>query len=73
MIAILAIGTAVLMTAVGVAIGGLALEFLLFAISRSLEMRVSSPIEQAVMPVVIHLNASDSSRGSMDWVGEIAA
>jgi hypothetical protein len=73
MIALLAIGTAILMTAVGVAIGGLALEFLLFAISRSLETNVSAPIAQTARPVVIHLNSSDASRGSMEWAEEIAA
>lgn len=66
MMALLAIGTAVLMTAVAVAIGGLALEAILFVISRSLtsaEVRV----EQAGVPNVISLRTSESTMSSMEW------
>ncbi|HST22878.1 MAG TPA: hypothetical protein VLR90_17265 [Blastocatellia bacterium] len=70
--ALLAIGTAVLMTAVAVAIGGLVLEAILFAISRSLtsaEVRV----EQAGVPNVISLKTSDSTMSSMEWAKEAVA
>ena len=70
--ALLAIGTAVLMTAVAVAIGGLALEAILFAISRSLtsaELRV----EQAGVPNVISLKTSESTMSSMEWAKEATA
>ena len=72
MMALLAIGTAVLMTAVAVAIGGLALEAILFAISRSLtsaEVRV----EQAGVPNVISLKTSESNMSSMEWAKEAVA
>jgi hypothetical protein len=73
MMALLAIGTAVLMTAVAVAISGLALEAILFAISRSLTTRVETQVEQAGMPNVISLDASENSISGMEWVKEAVA
>ena len=70
--ALLAIGTAVLMTAVAVAIGGLALEAILLAISRSLTS-VELQVEQAGAPNVISLKTSESTMSSMEWAKEIAA
>jgi hypothetical protein len=66
-------GTAILMTAVAVAIGGLAIELLLFAISRSLQTQVTSSAEQAGTRAVIHLKPSESSTGAIEWAEEVAA
>jgi lipopolysaccharide export LptBFGC system permease protein LptF len=68
--ALLAIGTAVLMTAVAVAIGGLVLEVILFAISRSLAPRAET---QVVMHNVISLDTSENSISGMEWAKEVAA
>ena len=73
MTALLAMGVAVLMTGVAVALGGLVLEMVLFAISRSLETRAASTIEQRGMPVVMHLKPSESSNGSIEWAEKAAA
>jgi hypothetical protein len=73
MMTLLAMGTAVLMTAVAVAIGGLALQAILFAISRSLTARAEVQVEQAVMPNVISLEPSDNSISGMEWAKEAAA
>ncbi|HKS39488.1 MAG TPA: hypothetical protein VJX74_02665 [Blastocatellia bacterium] len=70
--ALLAIGTAVLMTAVAVAIGGLALEAILFAISRSLTSAAVRG-EQAGVPNVISLKTSESTMSSMEWAKEATA
>lgn len=71
--ALLAIGTAVLMTTVAVAISGLALEAILFAISRSLTPRVEIQIEQVGRPNVISLDTPESSISRMEWAKEAAA
>ena len=72
MMALLAIGTAVFMTAVAVAMGGLALEAILFAISRSL-MSAEAQVEQAGVPNVISLKPSESTVSGMEWAKEAAA
>lgn len=73
MVALLATGIAILMTAVGVMIGGLALELLLFAISRSLEAQVAPRVERTGRPAAIHLRPSDGSMGTTEWADEVAA
>jgi len=72
MMALLAIGTAVLMTAVAVAISGLMLEAILFAISRSLTS-VEVQVEQMGAPNVISLKTSESTMSGMEWAKEAAA
>jgi hypothetical protein len=70
----LAIGAGLLMTAIAVAIGGLALELVLLAINRSLALRrVELPIEQTGIPKVIHLKPSEGKTGALDWAGKAAA
>jgi hypothetical protein len=70
----LAIGAGILMTAIAVAIGGLALELVLLAMSRSLvAMHVESTIEQAGRPAVIHLKPLENTTGALDWAEEAAA
>ena len=70
----LAIGAGILMTAIAVAIGGLALELLLLAMNRSLAtMRVESTIEQAGRTAVIHLTPSENTTGALDWAENAAA
>jgi hypothetical protein len=73
MMALLAIGTAVLMTTVAVAIGGLVLEAILFAISRSLTTRVEAQVGQVGRPNVISLATSENSVSGMEWVKEAVA
>lgn len=73
MMALLAIGTAVLMTGVAVAVGGLVLEAILFAISRSLTASVEVRIEQAGVPNVISLVPSENSMSGLEWAEEAAA
>ena len=70
--ALLAMGTAVLMTVVAVAIGGLALEAILFAISHSIT-RAEVQVEQAGVPNVISLKTSESTMSSMEWAKEATA
>lgn len=73
MMALLAVGTAVLMTGVAVAISGLVLEAILFAISRSLTASVKVKVEQTVMPNVISIVPSENSMSGMEWAEEAAA
>jgi hypothetical protein len=73
MTALLATGVAVLMTAVAVALGGLALELVLFAISRSLETRAASSTERRGVPAALHLKPSENSKGTMEWAEEATA
>ncbi len=68
---VLAIG--ILMTAFAVAIGGLALEMILVALSRSLRAGANQAIEQVSETPVIHLVGSENRIGTMDWVEEAAA
>jgi hypothetical protein len=70
----LAIGAGILMTAIAVAIGGLALELMLLVMNRRLAMaRVESNIEQAGRPAVIHLKPSENTTGALDWAENAAA
>ena len=70
----LAIGAGILMTAIAIAIGGLALELVLFAISRSLAAtRAGSTVEQGSVPSVIHLVPSENTTSTLDWAKEAAA
>ena len=68
---VLAIG--ILMTALAVAIGGLALEMVLVALSRSLQKAAVQTVEQAVEAPVIQLVGSENRIGTMDWAEEAAA
>ena len=68
---VLAIGF--LMTALAVAIGGLALEMVLVALSRSLQAGVDQAVEQVSETPVIHLVGSENRIGTMDWAEEAAA
>ena len=70
---LLALGTAVLMTAVAVAISGLLLEAILFAISRSLTAKVEVQIEQVGVPNVISLKTSESTMSGVEWANGAAA
>ncbi|HEX8186697.1 MAG TPA: hypothetical protein VF747_18160 [Blastocatellia bacterium] len=70
----LAIGAGILMTAIAVAIGGLALELVLLAINRSLATpRAESITAPASVPAVIHLKPSETSTGALDWAEKAAA
>ena len=70
----LAIGAGILMTAIAVAIGGLALEIVLLVMNRSLAtMRVESTTEQAGRTAVIHLTPSENTTGALDWAENAAA
>lgn len=70
----LAIGAGILMTAIAVAIGGLALELVLLAMNRSLAAtRVDSTIGQTGRPAVIHLKPSENTTGALDWAENAAA
>ncbi|HEX8088715.1 MAG TPA: hypothetical protein VF762_07675 [Blastocatellia bacterium] len=70
----LAIGAGILMTAIAVAIGGLALELMLLAMNRSLATtHVEPTIEQAGRPAVIHLKPSENTTGALDWAENVAA
>lgn len=74
MTAALALGAGILMTAIAVAIGGLALELVLLIMSRSLvTMQDESIIEQAGRPTVIHLKPSENTTGTLDWAENAAA
>lgn len=69
---VLAIGIGILMTAVAVAIGGLALEMLLVVLSRFATADMGQTVEQVEAPV-IQLVGSENRIGTMDWVEEAAA
>ncbi len=70
---LLAVGTAVLMTAVAVVISGMALEAILSAISRSLTANVELQVEQAGRPNVISLKTPESAMSGMEWANEAVA
>ena len=73
MMALLAVGTAVLMTGVAVAIGGLVLEAILLAISRSLAVSAEVQVEQAGVSNVISIVPSENSMSGLEWAEEAAA
>jgi len=71
--AVLSIGLGILMTALAVAIGGLVLEMILVALSRSFAAAgAGQAIEQVEAPV-IQLVGSENRIGTMDWAEEAAA
>jgi hypothetical protein len=71
---VLAIGVGVLMTALAVAIGGLVLEMILAALSRSFRAAgADQTVELASEASVIHLVGSENQIGTMDWAEEAAA
>jgi hypothetical protein len=61
------------MTGLAVAIGGLALEMVLVALSRTLQASALQTVEQADDASVIHLVGSENRIGTMDWAEEAAA
>lgn len=71
--AVLAIGAGLLLTAVAVAIGGLALELVLFLICRNSAQLAGASPERARPSTVIHLKGSGTSIGAMEWAEETAA
>ena len=70
---VLAIGIGFLMTAVAVAIGGLALEMLLVVLSRNFATADRGQAVEQVEAPVIQLVGSENRIGTMDWVEEAAA
>jgi len=71
--AILAIGAGVLMTAVAVAIGGLALELVFLLIRRNSASLTGTAPERAMPSTVIHLRGNGTSIGAMEWAEDAAA
>jgi hypothetical protein len=73
MAALLAMGVGVLMTAVGVIIGGLALELIMMAMRRALiPSPTGSGFEQAGKAVVIQFKSPDSATSMVELVKEAA-
>ncbi|HXG93572.1 MAG TPA: hypothetical protein VNN73_14590 [Blastocatellia bacterium] len=72
MTALLAMGIGLLMAAVGVAIGGLALELVMIVLSRSLAPVHSAKIEQARKAVLIRFKNSDNATGTAELAEEAA-
>ena len=70
---VLAIGVGILMTALAVAIGGLALEILLFALSRSFATASRAQTAERAEAPVTQLVGSENRIGTMDWAEEAAA
>ena len=70
---VLAIGVGILMTALAVAIGGLALEMLLVALSRAFAAAEASQAAELVEAPVIQIVGNENLIGTMDWAEEAAA
>lgn len=70
---ILALGVGLIMTALAVAIGGLAIELVLLGVSRCLSIPAVEAVEQTSAPAVIHLARVETSINAMDWAEEAAA
>lgn len=70
---ILAIGIGLIMTALGVAIGGLAIELVLLGISRCFSTPAVEAVEQTSAPTVIHLTRVETGINAIDWAEEAAA
>jgi hypothetical protein len=71
--AIVALGAGVLLTALAVAIGGLALEMVLFLMSRNCAKLAESTNGRGAPSTVIHLKGNGKSIGAMEWAEEAAA
>ena len=70
---LLAIGAAMIMTAIAVAIGGFLLEMILSAVNQSLKETSEEPVPAPPGARVIEINSADNSSGVMDWGGEKVA
>ncbi|HET9532090.1 MAG TPA: hypothetical protein VFQ92_17150 [Blastocatellia bacterium] len=70
---LLAIGTALIMTAIAVAIGGFLLEIILSALNQSLKEASEGTVPAPPGARVIGLRSADSNSGVMDWGGEKVA
>lgn len=70
---VLAMGMGLMMTAIAVAIGGLAIEAALFLIQYSLRTTAETVNEQTGHAVVISFERKDDLAGSGEWVKEAAA
>ncbi|HYP28393.1 MAG TPA: hypothetical protein VE262_16890 [Blastocatellia bacterium] len=70
---ILAIGTGILLTAVAVAIGGLALELILLLMSRNCANFAEAKPRKVAPSSVIHFQETGKSIGAMEWAEEAAA
>ena len=73
MTVLMAMGIALLMTAIAVAIGGLVIEAALLMIRYSLKPSPVTVNEQASRPVVFHLQRREELAGAVDWANEAAA
>lgn len=71
--AILAIGAGILMTAVAVAIGGLALELILILMSRNCASFAEATPRRVAPSSIIHFQETGKSIGAMEWAEEAAA
>jgi len=68
---VLTMAAGMLMMAVAIAIGGFALELILYVLSRALIQTHSEPMIER--PVIIHLDTSDSATGVLQWADNTAA
>lgn len=70
---VLAMGMGLMMTAIAVAIGGLAIEAVMFLIQYSLRTTAATIDEQAGHAVVISFERSDELAGAGEWIENVAA
>ena len=71
--AILAIGAGILMTALAVGIGGLALEMILLLLSRNCAKLEEVKPERDAPSTAIRFQTNGKSIGAMEWAEEAAA
>ncbi|HVF88468.1 MAG TPA: hypothetical protein VNH22_00285 [Blastocatellia bacterium] len=71
--AIIAIGAGILMTAVAVAIGGLALELMLLIMCRNCAKPAQAISGRVESSAVIHFTGNGKSIGAMEWAEDAAA
>ena len=70
---VMAMGMGLMMTAIAVAIGGLAIEAVLFFIQYSLRTTAETVTEQANHALVISFDRREDLAGAGEWVEEVAA
>jgi len=73
MTVVMALGMGLIMTAIAVAIGGLAIEAVVLLIHYSLKRAAETANEQAGHAVVFRLERRDNLAGAVDWGEEAAA
>lgn len=73
MTVLMAMGMGLVMTAIAVAIGGLALKATMLMIRYSLQSAAGAVNEQAGHTVVFRLERNDDLTGAVDWADEMAA